>query len=256
MDRIVHFSEDEMTRLDGRRALITGSTAGIGAGIARAFAAEGALVVLTGRDVERGTALAAELGGEFVAADLAAGPAAVAELARRATELAGGRLDVLVNNAAYLIPATATADTDPAVVAEALTVSVAAPFLLTAAIAPAMAAAGGGAIVNIGSINGIAGMAGAALYGATKAALHSMTKSWAAEFGPVGVRVNTLAPGPTATDRNEAIKDMLAGIVAAIPSRRMSTVAEVAAAAVFLASDEASNVHGATLSVDGGFTTV
>jgi NAD(P)-dependent dehydrogenase (short-subunit alcohol dehydrogenase family) len=109
---------------------------------------------------------------------------------------------------------------------------------------------------HIGSINGIIGLNGAALYGATKASLHSLTKSWAAEFGPAGIRVNTVAPGPTLTERNEAIADHLAGLVANIPSRRLSTTAEVAAAVVFLASDDASNIHGSTLSVDGGYVII
>jgi NAD(P)-dependent dehydrogenase (short-subunit alcohol dehydrogenase family) len=86
--------------------------------------------------------------------------------------------------------------------------------------------------------------------------LHSLTKSWAAEFGPAGVRVNTVAPGPTLTEGNERHRDLLAGLVAGIPSRRLSTVEEVAAAVVFLAGDDAGNIHGATLPVDGGFTTV
>ena len=115
-----------------------------------------------------------------------------------------------------------------------------------------MAERGYGAIINIGSINGLFGMAGSALYSTTKAAIHSLTKSWAAEYGPAGVRVNTVAPGPTLTERNESIHDILAPMIAAMPSRRASTPAEVAAAVVFLAGDDAANIHGATLSVDGG----
>ena len=134
----------------------------------------------------------------------------------------------------------------------ALAVNVKAAFLLTGLIAPAMAERGYGAIINIGSINGLFGMAGSALYSTTKAAIHSLTKSWAAEYGPAGVRVNTVAPGPTLTERNESIHDILAPMIAAMPSRRASTPAEVAAAVVFLAGDDAANIHGATLSVDGG----
>lgn len=104
-------------------------------------------------------------------------------------------------------------------------------------IAPAMVRAGHGAIVNVGSINGLIGMAGSALYSATKATVHSPTKSWAAEYGPFGVRVNTVAPGPTATERNVEHAGRVAPFLARIPSRRMSTPAEVAAAVVFLASD-------------------
>ena len=125
-------------------------------------------------------------------------------------------------------------------------------ILLTGLIAPGMAARGHGAIVNLGSINGLAGMAGSALYSATKAAIHSLTKSWADEYGPAGVRVNTVAPGPTVTEKTAALADRIAPIIARVPSRRPSTPDEVGAAVAFLASDEASNIHGATLSVDGG----
>jgi NAD(P)-dependent dehydrogenase (short-subunit alcohol dehydrogenase family) len=247
------------SRLADRSALITGSTSGIGEAIALAMAAAGAHVIVTGRDLERGTKVADAItaaGGRatFVAADLSGGGQAARALAESAVDAAGGRLDILVNNAAFLIGGRATVDTDEALIDQALSVSVKAPFLLTAAIVPAMIERGDGAIVNIGSINGIVGMAGSALYGATKAALHSLTKSWAAEFGPYGVRVNTVAPGPTLTAHNESIREHLDNMLSTVPSRRMSTLAEVAAAAVFLASSEASNIHGATLSVDGGFT--
>ena len=129
-------------------------------------------------------------------------------------------------------------------------------ILLTGLIAPGMAARGSGAIVNVGSINGLVGMAGSALYSATKTAIHSLTKSWAAEYGPSGVRVNTVAPGPTLTERNVSFADHIAPLIARVPSRRMSSLQEVANAVVFLASDDASNIHGATLSVDGGFSAV
>jgi NAD(P)-dependent dehydrogenase (short-subunit alcohol dehydrogenase family) len=247
-------------RFAQRSVLVTGSTNGIGRATALAFAAEGAHVLVTGRDGERGQKVVAaieEAGGraDFIAADMAAGEPEVTRLAQRATELAGGPIDVLVNNAAYLVGGAPTADTTDEVIDLALTVSVKAPFLLTKALAPAMAARGSGAIVNVGSINGLVGMKGSALYGATKSALHSLTKSWAAEFGPSGVRVNTVAPGPTTTERNEAIRDRLDQLVAGTPSGRTSTTAEVAAAILFLAGDDAANIHGATLAVDGGFTT-
>ena len=248
-------------KLTGRTALVTGSTSGIGRAIAVALAVEGAHVIVSGRDSVRGGAVVDEIaaaGGkaDFVSADLAGGGSAVTELATRAQETAGGHIDILVNNAAYLLPAISTPDTTEAQIDAAFNVSVKAPFLLTAALAPAMSERGGGAIVNVGSISGIIGMNGAALYGSSKAALHSLTKSWAAEFGPTGIRVNTVAPGPTLTEHNEAIKPYIDKLVANIPSRRMSTTAEVAAAVVFLASDDAANVHGSTLSVDGGFVAI
>jgi NAD(P)-dependent dehydrogenase (short-subunit alcohol dehydrogenase family) len=247
-------------RLQGRTALVTGSSNGIGAAIAAALAAEGADVVVTGRDADKGALVTAKIvaaGGRasFVAADLAASASAVRTLAEAATAAAGGQIDILVNNAALLITPAPTADVAESLVDEALAVNIKAAFLLTGLLAPPMAERGFGAVVNIGSINGLVGMAESALYSATKATLHSLTRSWAAEYGPYGVRVNTVAPGPTLTDKIASSADMqqrLAPMLAGMPSRRASTPEEVAAAVVFLASDDASNIHGATLAVDGG----
>jgi NAD(P)-dependent dehydrogenase (short-subunit alcohol dehydrogenase family) len=249
------------SRLDGRRALVTGSTGGIGVGIARSLSQAGAFVVVSGRDGRRGADVVAELladGGHaaFVQADLSFGETAASALASGAAEAAGGAIDVLVNNAAMLINPTPTADVDASLMMQALAVNVMAPFLLTGLLAPAMAERGWGAVVNIGSINGIVGMSRSALYSATKAALHSLTKSWAAEFASAGVRINTVAPGPTATDFNMDREALLAPIVARIPSGRMTTLEDVGAVVAFLASDAAVNTHGATLTVDGGFTIV
>jgi NAD(P)-dependent dehydrogenase (short-subunit alcohol dehydrogenase family) len=107
----------------------------------------------------------------------------------------------------------------------AFAVNVRAVMLLSGIVAPSMAARGGGAIVNMGWINGIVGMAGSAVYSATKATVHSLTKSWAAEFGPSGVRVNTVAPGPTLTDTVMAMEAYLAPMISGFPSRRASTLA-------------------------------
>jgi NAD(P)-dependent dehydrogenase (short-subunit alcohol dehydrogenase family) len=247
--------------MSGRTALVTGSTDGIGVAIAATLAAHGAQVVVSGRNVARGDEVVAAIldkGGSatFVRADLRNGAAAVRELADAAHDLAGGPLDVLVNNAAMLIAPGPTEDVDEAVIDAALAVNVKATFLLTGLVAPRMAARGQGAIVNIGSINGLVGMAGSALYSATKATIHSLTKSWAAEYGPRGVRVNTVAPGPTSTRRNEEIAEHLGPIIARAPSGRLSTPDEVAEAVLFLASDAAANIHAATLSVDGGWAAV
>jgi NAD(P)-dependent dehydrogenase (short-subunit alcohol dehydrogenase family) len=244
-------------RLLGRTALVTGSTDGIGAAVAQALAAEGAHVVVTGRDAVRGqriVATIADKGGRatFIRADLGAGTTAIHELADAAAAATGGPLDILVNNAAMLIVPSPTAEVTEDTVDRALSVNVKAAFLLTGRIAPTMVARGTGVIINMGSINGLFGMANSALYSATKATIHSLTKSWAAEFGPSGVRVNTVAPGPTLTDKVIGMQDDLAPMIAGMPSRRASAPAEVAAAVVFLASDDATNIHGATLSVDGG----
>ncbi|KWX22946.1 short-chain dehydrogenase [Mycolicibacterium wolinskyi] len=246
-----------ITRLAGRTALITGSTGGLGVAVAAALAAEGAFVVVSGRDKERGDAVVADIraaGGraEFVAADLGAGEPEVRRLAEQAVAAAGGQLDILINNAAlWAMPEPSEEISEQTLLASYRT-NVIAPFLLTGALAPAMAERGHGAVVNIGSITGLIGGDKSALYNSTKAAVHSLTKSWAAEYGPRGVRVNAVAPGPIATERAADVADEVAPVLARIPSRRMSTPEEVAAAVVFLAGDDAANIRGVILSVDGG----
>ncbi|MFJ1596196.1 SDR family NAD(P)-dependent oxidoreductase [Streptomyces sp. NPDC088261] len=246
--------------MQGRNALVTGATGGIGRAVAMALAREGATVVVSGRDTERGEDIVRRIGDEggkavFVRADLGAGGQAVRDLARDATA-AVGVIDVLVNNAAVLIPAQSMLDATEEQIDQALAVNVKAPFLLTACLVPSMVERGGGAVVNMGSINGETGMSVAALYGASKAGLHSLTKSWAAELAARNVRVNTVAPGPTVTEHNAAYKDMLENLTTAHPRRRPGTAEEVAAAVVFLAGDDATHIHGVTLPVDGGFLAV
>jgi len=249
------------TRLAGRTALITGSTAGLGAGIATALAEAGATVLVNGRDRKRGADVVQRIesaGGRaaFLGADLGAGGAEVTRLAAEATATAGGPIDILVNNAAMILMPSPTAEVPEEQIRDAFAINVFAPFLLTGALAPAMAQRGSGVIINVGSISGLIGSANSALYSATKATVHSLSKSWADEYGPSGVRVNTVAPGPIRTERNAEFEEHVAPVLARIPSRRMSTVAEVAAAVVFLASDDAANIHGATLSIDGGWSAV
>ncbi|TDO14831.1 short-subunit dehydrogenase [Mycobacterium sp. BK086] len=226
--------------------------------IANALAADGAFVVVSGRDKTRGDAVVAGIratGGAaaFVAADLSAGGDAAARLADAAADAAGGPIDILVNNAATLLMPTPTADITEQELRDAFGVNVFAPFLLTGVLAPRMAEQGHGAIVNIGSITGLRGSSGSAIYSATKAAIHSFTKSWADEYGPAGVRVNAVAPGPIGTERQAEFAEHIAPVLNRLPSRRMSTPEEVAAAVAFLASDDAANIHGAILSVDGGW---
>ncbi len=253
------------TRLSSRTALVTGSTGGLGVAVAKALAASGAFVIVSGRDKSRGDTVVADIrsaGGDavFVAADLGAGDEEVRRLAtgaiELATETAGGQLDILVNNAATLLMPTPTADIPGQLLREAFSVNIFAPFLLTGVVAPEMARNGKGAVVNIGSITGLRGSSGSAIYSATKAAIHSFTKSWADEYGPLGVRVNAVAPGPIATERQREFADHLEPVLARLPSRRMSTPEEVAAAVVFLAGDDAANIHGVILSVDGGWAAI
>jgi NAD(P)-dependent dehydrogenase (short-subunit alcohol dehydrogenase family) len=247
--------------LKGRTALVTGSTNGIGRGVAEALAAAGAQVIVHGRDTARGAEVVDGIistGGAaaFVAADLDSGGAAITQLAARAAELAGGPIDILVNNAAYLVGQTAATDTTEAQIDAALAVSIKAPILLTAALVPAMAERGEGVVINMGSINGTSGMAKTALYSATKSAVHGLTRALAAEYGPLGIRVNAIAPGPTLTDITQAHRDFLDPLIATLPSRGYSTPAQIGATAVFLASDDAANIHGAIIPVDGGFTAI
>ena len=238
-----------------RTALVTGSTDGIGVAIARTLAIGGAQVIVSGRNAERGEQVVKSIldgGGEarFAAADLSTGDGV------RALAAAAGPVDILVNNAAMLIAPQPTADLAEDVIDQALSTNIKAVFQLTGLVAPAMADRGAGAIVNVGSINGLVGMAHSALYSATKAAIHSLTKSWAAEYGPSGVRVNTVAPGPTITPIMAAYADRIERIIARAPSQRPSTPEQIAAAVAFLVSDNAANIHGATLSVDGGLTAI
>jgi len=247
------------TSLVGRTALVTGATSGIGRATALALAARGAHVVVSGRDATRGEATVAairEAGGraDFAAADLTDAASARA-LAQRASELGGGHVDVLVNSAG-IFPFGPTASTTPADVAEVLAVNVTAPYFLVAALAPAMAERGHGAIVNVTTMVAEFGAAGMGLYGASKAALVLLTKSWAAEFGPAGVRVNAVSPGPTRTEGTAAMGEALDQLAAAGPAGRPGQPEEVAEAIVFLATDAAAFVHGAVLPVDGGRTAV
>lgn len=247
---------DRNRELEGKTALVTGSTAGIGRAIARLLAAAGAEVVVSGRSAERGAdtvSLITEAGGSarFVRADLA-DPDSV-----RALATAAGPVDILVNNAA-VFPGGPTVDQDQPSFDTAFAINVRAPYLLTAALAPGMTAKGSGAVVNISSMAADIGMAGLSVYGATKAALESLTRTWAAEFSPTGIRVNTVAPGPTRTDMviasmgeegaDQIAKTTLLG--------RLADPDEIAEVALFLASDRAGYLTGATIRADAGRTAV
>ena len=136
---------------------------------------------------------------------------------------------------------------------ETFALNVKVPFFLVTSLAPAMAERGWGSIVNVSTMVASFGQAGMAMYGASRAALELFTKAWAAEYGSHGVRVNAVAPGPTRTAMMEAIPDEMVNQLAALaPAGRVARPEELAAAIVFLASDDASFVHGVTLAVDGG----
>ncbi|WP_269858798.1 SDR family NAD(P)-dependent oxidoreductase [Streptomyces sp. RPT161] len=245
--------------LTGRVALVTGATSGIGAATAALLAERGAHVLVAGRDATRGGAVVTairERGGkaDFVAADLRAADA-VRRLAREASELGGGRVDILVNNAG-VYPGGPTEEATPTEVDAVYDLNVKAPFYLVGALAPAMAEGGGGAIVNVSTMAADYGISGLALYGSSKAALNQLTRAWAAEYGPRGVRVNTVVPGPTRTEGMEGMSEAMDAVAAQAPAGRAAEPEEIAEAIAYLASDAASFVQGAHLAVDGGRTAV
>ena len=242
-------------KLQDQRVLVTGATAGIGQEAAKLFARRGAGVVISGRDTQRGAQTVAAIeaqGGraEFIAANLND-----IESVRRLAEQAG-EIDVLVNNAAALAPHT-TFEQDVESFDMMFDVDVRAPFFLTAALAPKMIARGSGAIVNISSMGASVGVPFAPATAAAKAALESFTRSWAAAFGANGIRVNTVAAGPTRTDSAiGTFGDALEQLGSATLLGRTADPIEIAEAIVFLASPQASYLTGATVAVDGGFTAV
>ncbi|MCX2950439.1 SDR family NAD(P)-dependent oxidoreductase [Lentzea sp. NEAU-D7] len=249
------------SRLQGRTALITGSTSNIGRSIAVALAAEGAHVVVSGRDETRGAAVVAEIregGGkaDFARADLDGSPAASQALAAAATDLLGGRVDVLVNNAG-VYPPSSTPTTDEETFDRVFGVNVKAPFFLTKALVPAMFEAGGGVVVNLGSWITRLGVPMGAVYSSSKGAVETLTRAWAAEFGPRGIRVNAISPGVIASEGWEDGTRQAAGVMMrGTPAGRSGHPDAIAAAAVYLASDDAEFVHGTVLDVDGGRTGV
>ncbi|WP_370362638.1 SDR family NAD(P)-dependent oxidoreductase [Catenulispora sp. MAP12-49] len=242
--------------LTGKTALVTGSTGGIGRETALLLASAGAAVVVSGRDAERGARTVqaiTEQGGSarFIAADLTD-----LDSLRRLADAAGD-VDILVNNAA-VFPGAPTTDQDPAEFDSVLAANIRAPYFLTAALVPAMIAKGAGSIVNISTMAARIGMPGLSVYSATKAALESLTRTWAAEFSPAGIRVNTVAPGPTRTDMvlTTMGEDGAAQVGKSTLLGRLAAPREIAEVVLFLASDRAAYITGATIAADAGRTAV
>lgn len=244
---------------DPLTALITGGTSGIGRATANKLAQLGIHVIVLGRNAERGKKTVEDIravGGEadFISSDL--GDAASArDVAKRAIELGNGRVDILINNAG-IYPFGPTHEMTEEQFERVFSLNVKAPYFLVAELAPLMAKRGKGAIVNLSTMVADYGAPGMSLYGASKAAINLLTKTWAAEYGPSGVRVNAVTPGPTRTQGTEEMGEGLEQLAAQAPAHRPATADEIAEAVVFLATDRASYIYGANLAVDGGRTAI
>jgi len=238
--------------LEGIVALVTGATSGIGRAAAEELGRHGAELIVHGRDAGRGSAVVDTITAQgskarFVAADLS-DPAQLDHLVEQA-----GAVDVLVNNAGFSWFGP-TAELDMATFDRLFAVNVRAAYFLVAALAPKMAARGSGSIISLGSMAGQIGLAGGAAYGATKATLAAMTRSWAAEFSRSGVRVNAVAPGPVLT--SGATPDRIEALGATTLLARAAQPGEIAGIIAFLASPKASYITGAVIAADGGRTAI
>ena len=243
--------------LEGRRAIITGASRGIGAEIARAMARAGAAVVLAARDAQALARVVEEItdrGGRTIAVPTdVSDPAAVERMVGTAVHEWGG-LDLAVNNAAGGGHGpTPLADVSADQFRSALAISLEGVFYSLKYEIPAMLETGGGAIVNMASTAGIEAVGGLAGYVSAKHGLLGLTKVAALDYAAQGIRVNAIAPGPILTERlQEAGEEMQRRAGMAMPMQRIGQPAEVAAAAVWLCSEHASFITGVTLAIDGG----
>jgi NAD(P)-dependent dehydrogenase (short-subunit alcohol dehydrogenase family) len=240
------------SNLEGQKALVTGATSGIGKAIALRLGFDGAEVIVHGRHTERGTEVVDAIstaGGtaRFETADLGD-----AEDVRRLGALVED-VDVLVNNGGFSAWAP-TADFEVETFDAMFAANVRAAFLLVGAFAPGMATRGGGSIINVSSMAAQVGLAGGAAYSATKASISAMTRSWAAEYSPSGVRVNAIAPGPVYTEGSQ--DDLITALGMTTLLDRAAQPEEIAEVVSFLASSRASYVTGAVVAADGGRTAI
>ncbi|MGE7950956.1 3-oxoacyl-ACP reductase FabG [Lysinibacillus xylanilyticus] len=238
-------------RLKNKVAIITGAANGIGYAAAERFIEEGAFVVIADFNEEAGVSAAQQLGDQalFVQVNVAE-KESVKKLVSTVIEHAG-RVDILVNNAGITRDAMLSKMTEEQF-QQVLDVNLTGVFHCTQEVIPHMVAAGEGKIINTSSVSGVYGNVGQTNYAATKAAIVGMTKTWAKELGRKGINVNAVAPGFTETDMVKKMpENVLAQMRSIVPLQRLGTPRDIANAYLFLASDEASYVHGHTLHVDG-----
>ena len=240
-------------------ALITGGTSGIGRAAAKKLAQLGVHVLVVGRNKECGEKTIAEIrtaGGQadFISSDLRDASSA-RDVARRAIELGNGHVDILINNAG-IYPFGPTHEMSEDTFDKVYSLNVKVPYFLVAELAPLMAKRGKGAIVNLSTMVADYGASGMSLYGSSKAAINLLTKTWTAEYGSSGVRVNAVSPGPTRTEGTDSMGEGLERLAAEAPAGRPATADEIAEAIVFLATDHSSFIQGVKLPVDGGRTAV
>jgi len=238
--------------LQGKKALVTGATSGIGRAIAVRLAEAGATVYLSGRRAELGketVELIEKAGGtgHFIVSDIAS----IDDVRKLAEEV--GEVDVLVNNAG-IFPFSSTPEQSLDTYQQVFDVNVRGTYFLTAALVPAMVARGKGTIVNVSSIAAVVGTPFGSVYNASKAAMDALTRSWAVEFGAANVRVNSVSPGPIRTEMAvETVGELFDELTKNTPLTRAGEPAEIAEAVLFLASDKSSYITGAVLNADGGY---
>jgi NAD(P)-dependent dehydrogenase (short-subunit alcohol dehydrogenase family) len=252
--------------LDGKVAIVTGGTSGIGEGIVELFAAEGAKVVAAARRQEEGNALEKRLGVRFIRTDVSS-EADVKAMIDQAVKWFG-RIDCLVNNAALPAPMVSITEIDVATIDQLMAVNVRGVLLGIKHVAPVMLAQTSGSIINIGSMAGLRGGVSGHIYSATKGAVLALTQSAGAELGEKGVRVNCISPGAIVTgifakaagvegSKADRLTDVIKKAFASVQTiPRAGLPDDIARAAVFLAGDGSSFINGQNIVVDGGHSSV